>query len=180
MNPMIWFDDGFKSTITVAYPIMKKFGLTGIIPVITNRVGKTSLLTYGPKDVRELPLMGIEDLKFLIEEGWEIASHSLTHPIAFDKLTMEQTDYELRVSKFWIFNVLNVNVTKFVVPKHLIRLEQIELVKKYYSYIRPIPPLPLPENREKRTQWFSQHIKFHWIESEGQIMGALKAWKAIK
>jgi len=54
------------------------------------------------------------------------------------------------------------------------------LARKYYSYIRPIPPLPLPENREKRTRWFSQHIKFHWIESEGQIVDKLKVWGVIK
>lgn len=180
MNQMIWFDDGFKSTITIAYPIMKKLKLTGIIPIIPSKVGGTFLLRYGPKDVRELPLMDIKDLKFLIKKGWEIASHSLTHPMTFDKLTIKQTEYELRASKLWIRNILNVNATKFVAPKHFIRLEQIALAKKYYSYIRPIPPLPLPENREKRTRWFSQHIKFHWIESEGQIVDKLKVWGVIK
>lgn len=132
--PTLWFDDGVKSTFTVAYPVMKKYGLTGIVSVITSVVGKE---LYAPRLRRSYPTMSVEELKILINDGWEIASHSVTHRMGWHKLSLQETEVELRDSKKWIIENVGVTPTKFVPPRHLIRDDQRVLAKKYYSYIRP-------------------------------------------
>lgn len=132
----LWFDDGYASTFNIAYPVMKRHGLTGIVAVVTSIVGKFGKLPStrrGP-----FKFMTIKQLIMLIEEGWEIASHTVTHPFRFDLLNTEETVYELEVSKEWIEEKLGFIPMKFVVPRHLIREEQMELARKYYPYVRPL------------------------------------------
>jgi len=149
----LWFDDGYESTFLVAYPVMKKMDLTGIVGVVTDVVGKFTRLG------RRSPtrFMTKEQLSTLIDDGWEIASHSVTHPFRFDLLTTEETVYELEESKRWIEEKMGVVPSKFVVPRHLIREEQMKLVMKYYSYIRPLG------NPIK-----GQNI-FHWINGRREF-----------
>jgi len=111
---------------------MKKMGLTGIVAVVTSVVGKFTIL--GRRNPTQF--MTRQQLSTLIEEGWEIASHSVTHPFRFDRLSREQTQWELSESKKWIIENLCITPTKFAVPRHLIRKDQIELAMKYYSHIR--------------------------------------------
>jgi len=131
---MIWFDDGYESTFLDAYPVMEKMGLTGIVALVTGVVGKFTNL--GRK--RPTHFMTEEQLKTLVDAGWEIASHSVTHPFRFDELSIEQTNWELSESKRWITENLGVKPEKFVAPRHLIRDDQVELVMKHYDYMRPL------------------------------------------
>ena len=145
----LWFDDALTTARTIGYPVLERHGLKAHISVITSRVGKES-----PIEGINYPVLTVEDLKFLIGKGWEIASHSVTHPMRFDLLTPEETAYELEESKRWIRENLNVTPTKFVIPNHAIRNDQLGLVRKHYLYIRP-PGNPI-----------EGHLIFHWIVSE--------------
>ena len=61
------FDDGLKGHLTVAAPILEKYGFTGCFNIVTGEVGKPGRLTWD--DIRELK-----------RRGHEIASHTVTHP----------------------------------------------------------------------------------------------------
>jgi len=132
----IWFDDGWVQTFEVAYPIMKERGLTGTVALITGKVGS---FWKPPKWPSGDKIMTLEQLQILVEEGWEIASHSVTHPY-FEKLNEEETRYELSESKRWIIENLGVTPTKFVAPRNRIRDDQVKLVMEYYSYLRHLCP----------------------------------------
>lgn len=166
----VWFDDGLESVYTVAYPIMKQYGLTGIVGVITSKVGKTQVL-----DRKRYNCMTIEQLKDLVFNGWEIASHSVTHPQPYPDgwefcgLPLEQTEYELKKAKEWIQQNLGVVPTKFVVPRHFLTREQMELARKYYKFVRSFP-LGFPEG----------HVVFHHVESEGWFKKRLKRFGIIE
>lgn len=151
----IWFDDGVRSTYNVAYPVMKRRKLTGIVAIITGKVGKT--YTNVKRNI-EQPCMTVKQLKTLIGEGWEIASHTVTHPFRFDELTLEQTRAELGNSKEWIIKYLDVTPTKFVVPRHLIRKDQMKLAREYYPYIRPLA--------SKLTRYPPEILVYHWVKEK--------------
>lgn len=123
-----------RSTFDVAYPVMRRHKLTGIVALITGTVGGT----YRPRKLPPRPCMTIEQLRTLIMGGWEVASHSVTHPFRFDKLDEAETLYELKESKKWIEENLGVTPTKFVVPRHLIRPDQMMMTRAYYRYVRPL------------------------------------------
>lgn len=65
---IITVDDGYRSFLTRAYPILKKYGFTATLFIYTNFISNGSgALTW-------------EELRELHREGIEIGSHSLSHP----------------------------------------------------------------------------------------------------
>lgn len=63
---MITFDDGDISVYSEAFPIMQKYGLTGVVYIVGNYMG-----TEG--------YMSAEQIKELAAAGWEVGSHSRSH-----------------------------------------------------------------------------------------------------
>lgn len=91
----IYFDDGNDCIIKNALPIMAELNLSGkrllelnirvVIYVITSSVGKDGYMSWG-------------DIKALVEHGWEIGSHTATHP-PLTGLPEEKLREELKGSK---------------------------------------------------------------------------------
>lgn len=131
----IWFDDGDLSIWEIGFPMLKRHGLTATIAIVTGYVGKN----YPLYRRQPCPFVDIEQLKELIEEGWEIASHSVTHR-SFLELSLDEILAELVDSKKWIEENLGMTPRKFAFPMDLATAEQVELARKHYEYVRPIPP----------------------------------------
>ena len=132
----IWFDDGDLSIYEIGFPRLKSHGMTATVAIVTGYVGKN----YPLYRRQPCPFVDIEQLKELIEEGWEIASHSVTHR-SFLELSPDEVLAELVDSKRWIEENLGVTPRKFAFPMDLATPEQIELAKEHYEYVRPIPPV---------------------------------------
>ncbi len=63
---IITFDDGDISVYTTAFPIMQKYGLTGVTYIVGNYMGTDGYMTA-------------EQIKELAAAGWEVGSHSRSH-----------------------------------------------------------------------------------------------------
>jgi peptidoglycan/xylan/chitin deacetylase (PgdA/CDA1 family) len=63
---IITFDDGDISVYETAFPILQKYGLTGVVYIVNNYMG-----TEG--------YMSAEQIKELVAAGWEVGSHSRSH-----------------------------------------------------------------------------------------------------
>lgn len=61
------FDDCLKGHLSVAAPILEKYGFTGCFTIITDKVGTPGHLTW-------------DDIRELRRRGHEIASHTASHP----------------------------------------------------------------------------------------------------
>lgn len=73
------FDDGLTSAATQALPTLSKYGLTGTDYVITRCVGMSAI----PNTCRantDASYMTWAQIKQLQSAGWEIGSHTVTHP----------------------------------------------------------------------------------------------------
>jgi peptidoglycan/xylan/chitin deacetylase (PgdA/CDA1 family) len=73
------FDDGLTSATTQALPTLSKYGLTGTNYVITGCVGMSAV----PNTCRantDASYMTWAQIKQLQTAGWEIGSHTVTHP----------------------------------------------------------------------------------------------------
>src|SRR5690625_2535553 len=68
---LITFDDGFKSVLENAFPILNRNNVTATAFIIADKIGHPGYLTE-------------DDLKFLHEHGWEIGNHTLTHAALTD------------------------------------------------------------------------------------------------
>lgn len=73
------FDDGLASAATQALPTLSKYGLTGTDYVITGCVGMTTIpnTCHANTDARYMTWAQIKQLQ---SAGWEIGSHTATHP----------------------------------------------------------------------------------------------------
>jgi len=143
-----WFDDGYKSVFTIAFPIMKEMELIGIVPIITSRVGRN----FGGHK-----LMSLKQLTILKNNGWEMASHTNRH-FALNKVSDTIVRYELSSSKRWIQKYLEITPERIVLSGGYplgtyLRLKKMAL--KYYSYVRP-----------RRQNLSKNHVIFHHIRGK--------------
>lgn len=98
----ITFDDGYKDVAINAYPIMKKYGFVGTAFIITDSVGKDDYMTW-------------DDIRMLHEAGWEIGSHTSSHP-DLSKSRENKVIREVTDSKSKIEEEIGTTVSTFCYP----------------------------------------------------------------
>lgn len=129
----IWFDDGWRTQLTEAYPLMEKYQYKAAIAVAINFVCHPSFVTWN-------------ELRFLQLKGWETTSHTVSHSCNFSFYTTKNTLHELIDSKK-ILIAEGLRADHFVMPCGFSR-EQIddhfigqhppiiETAEKYYNSYR--------------------------------------------
>ena len=101
----VTFDDGFASVIRHALPILDKLGMPATVFVPTDYMGH-DLIDWsrlgrwvGTEHQRELRPMSWREVRSLSDAGWEIGSHTKSHPrltrITDARLSIELTDSRL-------------------------------------------------------------------------------------
>jgi peptidoglycan/xylan/chitin deacetylase (PgdA/CDA1 family) len=85
----VTFDDGYRSVIERAFPILEQFDMPGTVFVPSQYAtspeppfwqGKRHQQWFGGPFESELAGLSWQELRKLIAAGWEIASHSRSHP----------------------------------------------------------------------------------------------------
>jgi peptidoglycan/xylan/chitin deacetylase (PgdA/CDA1 family) len=83
----VTFDDAYRSVIELAFPLLSQLGIPATVFVPTSFAGASEAMSWpgidrwrgGPYE-DELRCMSWEELGQLDEAGWEIGSHTHTHP----------------------------------------------------------------------------------------------------
>ncbi len=82
----VTFDDGLRSVVELAAPVLAGLGIPGTAFVATGFIGKEDAVAWrglerwaGTPHETELAPMGWDDLAALHDAGWEIGSHSVDH-----------------------------------------------------------------------------------------------------
>jgi peptidoglycan/xylan/chitin deacetylase (PgdA/CDA1 family) len=102
---IVTFDDAYASVLERALPVMSALGVSATVYVPTGYVAAEGALQWesmarwlGTAHEDELRCMGWEDLRHLAAVGWEIGSHTRTHP-KLPSLTDSELAAELEDSK---------------------------------------------------------------------------------
>lgn len=84
----ITFDDAYRSVTERALPILERFGMPGTLFVPTDYLGQDQPMAWpgisqwvGGDHERELLPMSWEQVRSLADAGWEIGSHTRSHPM---------------------------------------------------------------------------------------------------
>ena len=111
---IITFDDANEDNYTVAFPIMQKYGFTGVLYLPYDYIGAPNCLTVG-------------QIKEMSAAGWEIGSHSLTH---LNETSMEpgQLRAEIVDSRKDLMNLLGVPILTFAYPFGDVSPEAVDYV----------------------------------------------------
>jgi len=99
---VITFDDGYEDNYLNAFPIAQKYGYKGTVFVVTDWIDGKGYLKR-------------EQLLKMSEAGWQIESHTRTHPY-LTSLSPEMLEEELLVSKQVLEALLQEPVTAFAYP----------------------------------------------------------------
>lgn len=114
---LITFDDGYKDNYTNAYPIMKKYGYTGTIFVVTSYLGVyDNYLTWA-------------QVKELQDNGFSIQSHTYSHK-SMTETSDEDISQELIKSREAIKEKLGTDADFMAYPTGTYNLHIADLVKK--------------------------------------------------
>ena len=83
----VTFDDGFSSVAEIARPILDRFGFPGTLFAVSSFAASGEPLRWpgisqwgGTEHEDELAGLAWEPLRELASAGWEIGSHTVTHP----------------------------------------------------------------------------------------------------
>jgi peptidoglycan/xylan/chitin deacetylase (PgdA/CDA1 family) len=98
---VVTFDDGYLSHYTHAKPVLRELGWPGVLFLTTKAIGPGGLTEH--------------QLRSLLKAGWEIDSHTLTHP---DLTTLDDTalTHELSESRRELQQRLGVPADFFAYP----------------------------------------------------------------
>ena len=110
---MITFDDGYLDFASHAWPLLRQYGFSAVLFVVSGRVGATNDWDRAPAGGGRL--LDWNQLRRLCREGLEIGSHSATHPW-LRRLTVEDVVREAAASKAAIQHELGQAVTSFAYP----------------------------------------------------------------
>jgi peptidoglycan/xylan/chitin deacetylase (PgdA/CDA1 family) len=84
---VVTFDDGYASTMRAA-PILEEFGFPGTVFIVTSFVESGEALSWPgiehwstPDTVEELRPLSWAQAGELVARGWEVGSHTVTHPL---------------------------------------------------------------------------------------------------
>lgn len=126
----ITFDDAVVGQFENAYPILRDRGVKGVAFVPTAFVDRWF---EGEQS------MSLSQLRELADAGWEIGSHSLSHPILAygveTKLPLPAVEAELRESRDWLV-AKGFPVISFAYPGGGYNDEVAAIARKYYRYAR--------------------------------------------
>ncbi len=99
------FDDGYRSVLEVALPIMERFGFVGTVFVPTDFPDAGRPMAWpgidqwlGTVHEQELWPLSWPQLRQLVESGWEVGSHACSHPV-LPELSDGQLERELTLSR---------------------------------------------------------------------------------
>ncbi len=97
---IITFDDGYRDNLTVAQPILEKYGMKGTVFVATGLVSQPNYLT--PSEIAELAARGME-----------IGSHTNAH-VALPECSDRR--HELDTSRNWLTMIVKQSVLNLAYP----------------------------------------------------------------
>ena len=98
---VITFDDGYLEVFDNAFPIMESYGFTGTVYIVANRLNSDGFLQ-------------VEELQELLNHGWEVGSHGMTHTELPQNHTLVRN--EILRSRLDIEDALGIKVFSLAYP----------------------------------------------------------------
>jgi len=99
---LITFDDGHLDNYTTAFPIMQKYGYTGVLYLVYNYIGVDEYLN-------------VDQILEMHNAGWEVGSHSLNH-LDLTKLNPDKQRAEIVESRDLLEELLGFPIETFAYP----------------------------------------------------------------
>jgi peptidoglycan/xylan/chitin deacetylase (PgdA/CDA1 family) len=136
----ITFDDGSRDIFNHALPVLRDFHAPATVFVITDFVGQDRFFPWDLEFQRQGKInlskedtsMSWDELSLLVRDGWEIGSHTQSHPF-LTEIPLSQAEKEISESKRILEDTLGIRVTSFCYPAGYANL-QLALLTEACGY----------------------------------------------
>jgi peptidoglycan/xylan/chitin deacetylase (PgdA/CDA1 family) len=106
------FDDGMRDNYTTALPILRQFGIRATVYVVPGLIGGHSpWIQTGPAS----EILREDEIRALVDEGWEIGAHTMTHP-DMSELDFDQCRVEIERSREALERITGQKILTFAYP----------------------------------------------------------------
>ncbi len=158
---VITFDDGYRDVVNHALPIMQHYGFRGVAYVIAGQIGKGKYMK--PAELREL-----------FDAGWEIGSHSWSHPnLRSESVSLQR---EIVESRLKLEELLGSPLETFAFPYGLTSKYITALVKEE-GYLAAVG-LGTSSRHTEKTRYYLSRIEVR-SEYDLQQFKALLPWSGV-
>jgi peptidoglycan/xylan/chitin deacetylase (PgdA/CDA1 family) len=124
------FDDGYQDVLTWAAPVLERHGFTATLFAVAGLPSGENVWDPPPRR----PLMSEAELCHLAARGWEIGSHSMTHP-RLTEIDAERLHEEVFTSRPTLADATGVAPRCFCYPYGSVNAEVVDAVRKAgYAY----------------------------------------------
>lgn len=111
----VTFDDGCASVLDRAAPVLDRYALRATVFAVTGHLGGANDWPGQARGTPSFSLLGAEGVPALAGRGWEIGSHTVTHP-SLRALESPGIERELRESRAALEALTGAPVTSFAFP----------------------------------------------------------------
>lgn len=138
INLVITFDDGFKSWITFAVPVLKELALPAIFFITSGFVGLSkkdevefmrSKLFVTQRMEGTPEGLGVDDVKRIVAEGFSIGGHTLNHRNLGALRDNTQAKCEIAEDKISLEKITGTSIEYFAYPSGAFRNSEIDLTR---------------------------------------------------
>ncbi len=109
---ILTFDDGYRSNYEIAWPLLKRYGCTATVFLVSDLIGRTN--AWDAEEVQE-PLLGPEEIAEMQASGISFESHGKTH-VALTTVAPQRAAEELAASRASLEALLGAPVRVFCYP----------------------------------------------------------------
>jgi peptidoglycan/xylan/chitin deacetylase (PgdA/CDA1 family) len=112
---ILTFDDGFHSVYDHGLPVLRRYGFTATLFLVTDYCGRDNSWPSQPSGIPRRALLDWRHVRELAEAGWSIGAHSRRHP-DLCSLRRAEAEEEIAMSKAAIEAHVGGHVEAFAYP----------------------------------------------------------------
>lgn len=127
------FDDGYLHLMDNVLPVLRDLDFTATVFVVSGMVGMDAGQAHYANADFDRDLLGWGHLETLLKDGFEIGSHTLSHPW-LSKLSESEAEYELEQSGRNLQKRLQVPIRSLAYPYGDVNRAVKETASRFYEY----------------------------------------------
>ena len=127
----ITFDDGFKNVYSKAFPVLKEFGFTATIFLVSGKCGQNNQWDAQSRHIPRLDLLGWDEILEMSDNGLEFGAHTVGHA-DLSGLPLAKAREEIVYSKETLQGRLKKDILFFAYPYGRQTPEVKSIVKKEF------------------------------------------------
>lgn len=130
---LITIDDGYADVCDYALPILRRYGFSAVVYVVTHRIGASNLWDQATGSA-PIALMSADQIRHWAQNGIEFGSHTRTHP-DLTTITGAELEREIVGSRDDLEEILGNRPLSFAYPFGIFNQESADCARRNFELV---------------------------------------------